>query len=278
MEPNWLQSLLYGVISGFAEFLPVSAEAHRILFQEITGIGQQAALYRLVAQTAAMLALLLACYPKIAKMRRERKLAAIPRKLRKRQLDGRLLLDLRLFRWGFFSALILAASYPVLREFVPGMWLITALMFLNGLLIYLPDRFPQGNKDSRSFSALDGMILGLCSTLTLIPGISGIGCATTYGKLRGADGSYILDIALLLAIPVIAVMVVINGYFALSLGLAFSAILILKCIVCAAAAFIGAYYGIVLMRFLAVKVGFSGFAYYCWGVALFSFILYLMLS
>jgi hypothetical protein len=40
-------------------------------------------------------------------------------------------------------------------------------------------------------------------------------------------------------------------------------------------AFVGSYLGITFIRFLAVKVGFSGFAYYSWGAALFAFILYL---
>lgn len=277
MEPNWLQSLFLGLISGFSEILPVSAEAHRLLFQKMTGIGQQAALLRLASQTAALLALLLACYPRISKLRRERKLTQTPKKHRKRQPDSRLLLDIRLLRCGILPAVLGMMVYFALRNYVPALWLMAMILALNGVILFLPDRFPQGNKDSRSLSALDGLLLGLCSALSAVPGLSGIGCSVTYGKLRGADGSYILDMCLLLAIPVIAVMLGINGYFVLAAGAAVSTTLILKCVACAVAAFVGAYYGIILMRFLAYKVGFSGFAYYCWSVALFSFILYLML-
>lgn len=277
MEPNWLQSLFLGLISGFSEFLPVSAEAHRLLFQKMTGIDQQAAIYRFICQAAALLALLLACYPRIAKLRRERKLAQIPPKRRKRQPDGRLLLDIRLLRCGLLSAVLGMIPYISIRDLVPSLWLLAALLTLNGFILFLPDRFPQGNKDSRSMSSMDGLLLGLCSALSAVPGLSGIACAVTYGKLRGADGRYILDMCLLFAIPVIAVMLAINGYFVLTAGVAVTTVLALKCVACAAAAFIGAYYGIILMRFLAYKVGFSGFAYYCWSVALFSFILYLML-
>lgn len=31
MDLNWLESFLYGLFSGLADILPVSAEAHRIL-------------------------------------------------------------------------------------------------------------------------------------------------------------------------------------------------------------------------------------------------------
>ena len=34
---TWLESLLYGLLSGIAEFLPISADAHRHLFCLLTG-------------------------------------------------------------------------------------------------------------------------------------------------------------------------------------------------------------------------------------------------
>ena len=38
MDWNVLHSLLFGLISGFAQILPVSAEAHQILFGKLSGI------------------------------------------------------------------------------------------------------------------------------------------------------------------------------------------------------------------------------------------------
>jgi len=277
VEPNWLQSLFLGLISGFSEFLPFSAEAHRQLFFRLTGVNSQVDIYRLVCQFASLLALLLACYPRISKLRREWKLYRVPPKQRKRQVDIRLVLELRLFRFGMIPAIISVCFYWFLRGFIPELWLLAALMAVNGFILYLPDRFPQGNKDSRSLTALDAMALGFFSGFSAVTGISGISCAAAYGKLRGGDGSYILEMCLLLAIPVTAVMFLMSGYIVAVGGIAISAALLFKCLLCAVAAFFSAYYGIILMRFLAYRIGFSGFAYYCWSAALFSFILYLML-
>lgn len=234
-------------------------------------------IYRFVCQFASLLALLLACYPRILKLRRERKLYRIPPKQRKRQVDICLILDMRLFRFGIIPAMVSVCLYWFLRGFVPELWLLAVLMAVNGLILYLPERFPQGNKDSRSLTALDGVGLGLFSGLSAVTGISGIGCAAAYGKLRGGEGSYIMEMCLLLAIPVTVVMFIISGYIVVVGGVAMSAALFFKCLLCAVAAFVSAYYGIILMRFLAYRIGFSGFAYYCWSAALFSFILYLML-
>jgi hypothetical protein len=41
-------------------------------------------------------------------------------------------------------------------------------------------------------------------------------------------------------------------------------------------AYIGAYFALIFLRFMSVKLGFSGFSYYCWGAALFAFILYMI--
>lgn len=277
MEPNWLQSLFLGFISGFSEFLPVSSDAHRQLFFKLTGVQGQTELLCFVAQFAAFIALLLACYPQISKLRREYKLIKLPPKQRKRQPDMGLVLDIRVLRFGILPAAVSASLYWILRGIVPDLWLLALLTATNGLILYLPDRFPQGNKDSRSMTALDSIALGLLSGFSAITGVSGISCSAAYGKLRGGDGSYILEICLLLAIPVTLVMLAINAFAVAAGAAALSANIIFHCVICAAGAFFSAYYGIILMRFLAYRVGFSGFAYYCWSIALFTFILYLML-
>ena len=43
MDLNWLESFLYGLFSGLADILPVSAEAHRILMLKCFGIQRSSA-------------------------------------------------------------------------------------------------------------------------------------------------------------------------------------------------------------------------------------------
>jgi len=53
--------------------------------------------------------------------------------------------------------------------------------------------------------------------------------------------------------------------------------MLLYCLLAAGSAFGGAWLAMVIMRFLSVKSSFYGFAYYNWGLALFSFLVYLMI-
>ena len=40
MEIGWLESLLYGLLSGFTEFVPVSAQAHGAILRRLFGCGE----------------------------------------------------------------------------------------------------------------------------------------------------------------------------------------------------------------------------------------------
>ena len=51
--------------------------------------------------------------------------------------------------------------------------------------------------------------------------------------------------------------------------------LLLQYILAMAAAYFGSTFAISVMRSLAVRTGYAGFAFYCWGMALISMILYL---
>ena len=41
MDLSWLQSILFGLVSGFTEILPVSARAHEMLLLWFFGADQQ---------------------------------------------------------------------------------------------------------------------------------------------------------------------------------------------------------------------------------------------
>lgn len=274
VEMNWLQSLLYGLVSGFAEFLPISAEAHRDLLLLLMGV-QENPLLDLAVHISAMLALLLSCWPQLSKLQRERRIASVPARKRKRQPDVNSLKDLRFLKTAVIPVLFGFGLLFWTRNVTERLWL-TALFFaVNGVLLYLPPYFPGGNKNAQKVSGLDGILVGLGAVLGVIPGISRITGITTVGQLRRCDRSYILDIGLLLCIPALLILSVFDVLALFTAGAALSGGLVLSVLLAALTAFLAAYMGITFIRFLSVKAGFSGFAYYSWGAALFTFILYL---
>lgn len=269
---DWFESILFGLICGLTEFLPVSAQAHETLILKMFGAAATP-LIRLVIHGAALLALYQSCAEYISAIMRERRLLRIPPRRRKRQPDLVKVLDMRLL---CTAAIVLSLGflvYPNLSAWRGDLHFIAPALVINGILLYVPMHMATGNKDSRSMSQLDAVLLGLAGALAMVPGISRIGMVTSAGIARGADREQALRWSLLLSIPALIILMGFDAYAIMTDGL--GTVAILQTVLTGIAAFGGAYTGIRVMRFMAVRAGFSGFAYYCWGAALFSFIMYL---
>ena len=119
--------------------------------------------------------------------------------------------------------------------------------------------------------------MGIGGAASVLPGLSGIGTALSVGSLCGVDRTYALNMTLLMEIVVVTGLIVFDIIGMVTVGLGtLSFLIFVKYLVSAAAAFAGAYLGIRILRALAEESGFSLFAYYCWGAALFAFILNLL--
>lgn len=277
MELNWLESIIYGFISGFTEFLPICPDSHRFLFLQIIGASDSSAL-RLAVHLGAFIALLTLCTPMIARLNRERKIAAVSEKRRKRQPDMRSLCDIRLLKAACLPLVLCMAFYLFAAKLEQHVWLLALFLFLNGCLLYFPQFSPSANKDGLTLSTVDAVYLGLAMGFGILPGISRIGSAISVASFRGADKRYVLDILFLLSIPVTLILLFFDviAVFAGVGVLSFTALVC--CFSASLLSFAGAYLSICMMRFFAVRVGFSGFSYYSWGLALLSLILFLTIS
>ena len=120
-------------------------------------------------------------------------------------------------------------------------------------------------------------MLGISGAVGVIPGISRIGTMISVGLMKGCDRGYILDIALLASLPVLLGLMIVDCVAIAMAPAAIGLMMLLYYLLAAAAAFGGAWLAMVIMRFLSVKSNFYGFAYYNWGLALFSFLVYLMI-
>lgn len=272
---DWFESILFGLVSGLTEFLPVSAQAHEALMLKIFG-ASASPLLRLVIHGAALLALYQSCAEHIRQILREQRLLRVPSRRRKRRPDMVKVLDMRLLRTAAIVMALGFLAYPRLSAWRSDLHIIAPLLVINGVLLYIPMHMATGNKDSRSMSQLDAVLLGLAGALAVTPGISRVGSLTSAGVARGADREQSLRWGLLLSIPALVIVMGFDAYGIMTDGLGvISGPVLLQTALAAAAAFGGAWSGIRIMRFMAVRAGFSGFAYYCWGAALFSFIMYL---
>lgn len=276
MDLNWLQSILIGLVSGLTDILPVSAQAHKAILLKLFGISSEPLILRFMIHLATFAGLYYCCQNHIMRISRQLRLARIPKKRRKRPLDTRTLMDFKLLRMMAIPAILGFLAYQKTSVWNHSLNWIALLALVNAVILYLPVLMPSGNKDSRSFSPVEGLLIGIGGAVSVVPGISSMGATTSILLLRGGDRTFALNMALLLQMVVAAGMTVMDVIAMWGAGIgsiSFGAIAC--CILAAGAAFAGVFLGIKAMRTLAVNIGFSVFAFYSLGVALFSFILFL---
>lgn len=231
---------------------------------------------RLMIHLATLAALYYCCSAQIMRMNRQLKLAKVPKKRRKRPVDVRVIMDFRLLRVTLIPLVLVYLIYSKTSVHNMALSWIALYTLLNAVILYLPVLLPTGNKDSRTFSPFEGILMGLGASLSIIPGVSAIGSMNAVGSLCGGDRTYVLNMSFLVQMAVTLLLIVYDVMLLLEIGAGtISFAILLSYLLSAAAAFAGVFLGVRVMRALAANVGFNGFAYYSLGLALFTFILYL---
>jgi undecaprenyl pyrophosphate phosphatase UppP len=277
VELSWLESCIYGLFSGLLDILPVSAQAHSILLLKFFGVKASSDFLNLLIHMAVFAALYYSSQSQLVRIQRARALARVPKRKRKRPLDVRSMMD-----WSMLKTMMIPAIIGVyLRKYTvdlcSNLVLVALFLFLNGVILYLPQFFPTSNRDSRTLSRIEGLLMGLGGMASAVPGISAIGATTSIASVCGVDRTYGLNMALMMNMSITAGLAVLDVLGIVTNGFgAFSFMILIRYLVAAAAAFGGTMVGIKLMRKLAMEQGYSIFGVYCWGLALFTFILNLI--
>ena len=277
MNITMIQSILYGLVCGFAEFLPVSSQAHRNILNCLFGVDQEEPLMVMFLHIGALLALIISSMSLLQRFQREMEIKRLARRRSRRQPDELALLDMSIVKTACTVLLIGFVFYFEAAALHGNLPMVAIFLVVNGLILHVPLYLPKGNKDARTMSRLDAVLLGLGSALAMLPGVSRVGVSTSVGISRGATPQNAYKWALLISIPALVVHIVLDLVGVVSAGLGqldFS--FILQCIMCGCAAYIGAIGAISLMKMIVYRSGIENFSYYCWGAALFTFILYMI--
>ncbi len=276
MDLGWFQSILFGLFSGLAEILPVSAPAHRTLLLKVFGVNSEVALFRMMLHLGTMVALYYSCHTQILRFIRARKLAAVPKRMRKRPLDTNSLMDLRLLTVACIPVVAGLFFYTRALKLQTNLLYLGGFLLLNGAILYIPQFLPGSNKRSDSVTGVDGFLMGIGGGLSVVPGLSGIGASTSIGLVCGLDRQYALNTSLLLQLPVMAGLTILDFVEVLSIGAnGFGFGEFVAYFFAGVAAFAGTYLAVKVIRVFAENTGFAGFAYCNWGAALLSVILYI---
>ena len=277
MELNWLQSILFGLVSGAADIIPVSGQAHRLLLLKFFGVNQMPNLLALLLHLSVAAALYLSSQGQFVRMNRARALARIPKKKRKRPLDTRSMMDWSLIKTMLVPTVIGLLLNSRVRGWSVNMFLIAGMLFVNGLILYISQFLPTSNRDSRTLTRLEGVLMGLGAGASVLPGISTVGIMVSIASVCGIERLYGLNMTFIVKLFFLIGLMVYDVLAIITDGLGgLTVMLLIQYIFTAALSFGASMFAIRLLRRLAPEHGFHTFGVYCWGLALFTFILNLV--
>ena len=156
MNLTWLQSGLYGFISGLMDILPVSAPAHKVLLLKFLGGYTANETMDFLIHLGIFAGLYFSCQSQIIRINRARALARIPKRRRRRPLDVRSLMDWSMLKTTLIPVVLGLFLYQYAVKLNSNLMLISIFLLINGVVLYIPQFFPSSNRDSRTLSRVEG--------------------------------------------------------------------------------------------------------------------------
>lgn len=274
---DFFESLTYGVVSGLTEIFPVSSQANQMVMRHLFGIPQKEPIRDMLVHIAILAAIFLACRGMFTKIKREQVLAYRMRRnpSQVRALKG--VYDIRLVRTALPIMVIGMFAGLFFNDFYDHRPLFALVLLINGALTLIPTYMHQGNKGARMMTRGDSMAIGFAAACSAIPGISRNGAIMFMTLIRKADKHNGVTWALLLSVPAMVILILLDFIAIFTVGVSSVTIAVLGgYLISMIGAFSGAYLAVNTVKMLVMRSDYSVFAYYDFGLALLTFVLYLI--
>lgn len=269
-----LEAIIYGIIQGIAEFLPISSSGHLSLAQNFapklfgTEIGNaaEANLGFNVALHLATLVSVCVVYRKDVWMLFMGFISLI-KKLFTGKLTKRLEKGEKLFLMLVIATLPLIPAkllgYDDAVEIICGTsWAIGGLLMLNGLMLFVIDRLKTENETTETSGLFRPLGVGVMQAVFgVLPGISRSGSTITGGIVFGFSKEESVRFSFLMSIPAILGACVLELPDMISEGVASD--MLVPLIVGAVTACAVGFLAIKLLQYLTKNKSFTFFAVYC---------------
>ena len=202
-----LEGILYGIIQGLTEFIPISSTAHVRVVPALLGWQDPGAAYTAVIQIGTLLATLVYFREDIGNL-----IKGFINALKTRNFSD---------PYARLSILIIAGTIPIsffgltLKKYIEGdfrgLYVISASLILLAILLYIAEKVADHKKELKVITILDGIIIGFAQAVALIPGSSRSGTTITAGLFCGLKRETAARYSFLLSIPAVAL----SGFYEL---------------------------------------------------------------
>jgi undecaprenyl-diphosphatase len=185
-----LDAILWGLIQGLTEFLPVSSSGHLVLIPALLDRDGPDLATTAMLHLGTLAAVVVYYRSDLASMA-------------KFDRPARRLITLLVI--GTIPAAVLGFLFKdKIAELVQDPGTVAIMLIITGLVLLATELLRLGDKRTTDIGPLDSFLTGLAQALALIPGISRSGMTISAGLVRGVGKREAARFAFLLGIPVIA--------------------------------------------------------------------------
>jgi len=257
---DYLNAIIFGIIQGITEFLPISSSGHLVILHQFLSIPVQNELsFDIVLHLASLTAVIIYFHNDILKLIK----GFFDYKNKTKNNDYRL-------AWFIILATIPAAVFgffleDIIESALRNLWTVVVMLVLVGIFFIIAEKISKKDKELTSLTLKSSLLIGLAQAIALIPGTSRSGITIIAGMFTGLKKINAIRFSFLLSIPIIAGanLVKLPHILQADLALNETVILIIACL----ATFVSSIFTIKYFLQFAQKFSFVFFAYYRFALA-----------
>ena len=204
---EYLKFVLYGLIQGLTEFIPVSSTAHLKVVSLLLGINDPGTSLSAIIQLGSVLAIIYYFRNDIFKLRSQSS---------KKSYDY--FFNARLLRSIFISTIPIVFLGGCIKLFAPNFFdnilrsnfSIASVSLLMAFYMYLADSSKKGFINLTNYSYSDSFLIGLSQALAIIPGFSRSGITISTALISGWERGDAAKFSFLLGMPAISLAAIVE--------------------------------------------------------------------
>ena len=271
-------AIILGLVQGLAEFLPISSSGHLSILNNLFGMTTTAdghLFFDVLLHLGTLLSVCIVYWEDIVAMFFEVlgfvNIGPLAGERRARYPAARLFFMIVLATIPLF--LILPIKDMLERLYYNNFFIGVALV-LTGCTLYVSDKMKEGGKTVGGMSVWDALIIGLCQSVSAIPGLSRSAVSITAGIATGLRRDFAVNFSFLACIPAVFGAMILSFADTAKQGIDWASVP--AYLIGMAVAILTGVAAIHLLRHMSRKARFGGFGYYCWVVGVLSIILHLI--
>ena len=193
-----IEAILYGIVQGLTEWLPISSTAHLRILPALLGKPDPGAGFTAVIQLGTVLAVLIFFRSDIAQA-----LSAFFKSLRG---EGRDTPEAKLAWGAFYGTLPILIIGFALKDLIKSnqvrsLYVIAGTLIFMGVVMLIAEKVGKQNRGKEDLEVKDGIIVGCWQALALLPGMSRSGSTISGALFQGLDRTTAARFSFLLSIP-----------------------------------------------------------------------------